>query len=143
MISKDGKIMFSCLACKMLTTVGPYCGCINRNINRSEGMSKPEEGKAPDQIFELADKMGVKEEMLSLIKFCLAMHKGEDPMKIQFGPEELFCGMHTGLQDAGVPANFQFRSRFALGRAHLFGYLLGRMIMKESENKNVEASNKT
>jgi len=135
---------FRCIFCSRVNEIGPFCDCIRERYKEKSVTKQDEATKQPDSIFDLADKFGAKKEMIALIKFCLDMHKGTDPMAIKFGPEELFCGIHTGLQDAGVPRNFQFRSRFSLGRAYLFGYLLGRMIMKESENKNyVEAANKS
>lgn len=133
---------YRCIFCSKVNEIGPFCECI-REKQRVKAMTKPEDVKTGDQIFELADKFGVKKEMIKLIKFCINLHGQTPPAQVKFGAEELFFAMQTGMQDAGVPENFQFRGRPTLGRGHLFGFLLGRMILKESENSNVETSDKT
>lgn len=132
-----------CCICGMKSMIGPYCGCIYENQLRIEAMEKDAKTVgSPDVIFEMADKLGVKKEMIETIKAVLAEYKKVDPVQRKFGPEELYFALHMGLADSGVPNNFTYRSSFTLGRAYLFAYLLGRAVIKESENKNVEATNK-
>jgi hypothetical protein len=133
---------FTCIMCGLMSDKS-YCGCIGREEQRKKDMEAKEKTVgSPDVIFEMADKLGVKKDMIDTIKAVLAEHKNVDPMIRKFGPEELYFALHMGLADSGVPNNFTYRSSFTLGRAYLFAYLLGRAVIKESERKNVEAPNK-
>jgi hypothetical protein len=88
-------------------------------------------------IFKLAEEAGVKKEMLDTLKSVMAEHSGESNKK--FGPEELFFAIQMGMADANVPDNFEYRSWFTLARAYMYGFLMGKSIVREMEGKsNVE-----
>jgi hypothetical protein len=101
------------------------------------------EDVSPNQIWYLAEKVGVKPQMINMIKYCLGINTDKSTKLIkQFGPEEIFYALHQGMTDAGVGDNFNFRSNFTLARAYLYGFLVGKYITKERGNRNVETSNK-
>ncbi len=135
---------FRCIICNTVNHTGPYCGCIYDAELRKRAMGKDDKNtSSPDIIFEMADKIGVKKDMVDTIKAVLAEHKNVNPTVRKFGVDELYFALHMGLCDSGVPDNFLYRSTFTIGRAYLFAYILGRAILKESEKKNVETVNQT
>lgn len=86
------------------------------------------------QVFGMAEKVGIKKEMMQTLKDVMESHKDTKGPK-KFGPEELFYVFQMGLADAKAPDNFTYTSWFTLAKAYLYGYLLGKAIVREMERK--------
>lgn len=76
--------------------------------------------------FEMAEKAGVKKELLETIKIVIQQYQGEMPDA--FGPEELYFMFDQGLLQAGLKPNFDVKSIAMLCRAYMHGYAIGKTI---------------
>lgn len=89
------------------------------------------------QVFDLAEQVGVKKELLDTLKAIMEEHKGQT-MDRKFGPDELYFAINMGLSDAGAPNNFEYKQWYTIAKAYLYAFMIGKAIVREMENKNVE-----
>lgn len=78
------------------------------------------------EVFALADKVGVKKEMIEAMQSIMKEYNNKPPKF--FGAEELFYMIDQGMRRGGVDENPQIRTIMTLCTAYLYGYLIGRKI---------------
>lgn len=80
------------------------------------------------QVFQMADKIGIKSDLLDVLKNIMNEYKGIPTYKRKFGAEELHYTLYMGMVKAGVKDNFEFTSWNVLAKTYLYGFLIGKLL---------------
>lgn len=80
------------------------------------------------QVFEIAEKIGIKKDMLACLNDLIQHQKANKSNK--FGPEELYFALQIGMMDAETKDNYEYHTIIPIAKAYLYGYLLGKAVQE-------------